>query len=547
MALHHPRRLYKRPGEETQWVEKINDELCIDDTEIIVKWLENSMSSMTPSIFMAPAPLRGLKHQAFIPQVVPIGPYHCDVGPHHSSFPENHESQRYIDIAAQEMERHKIMASKYVAKNFKEGHSICSLASKFESKVGEIKQEYGSQLACNQSDKRLALILALDASFVVEVLKCNAVEADLNVKRQNSYAAQSFSTSTRHKQYWQASWTRSTSRLQNGVIQQGEYEAIRQVKMMQSTLSANDIHFNSYYCNRFPLPLRKSILQDFVLLENQIPLSCLLEVVQTEGSCKSGTVAEAGTILGPLVVEIASEVLPFCVNKKVLVTWMNEHMGRRKHLLDCLYTILTYACPATTKEDLVLNPTHFPRAVELYNSGISFEPQPESENLMHVHFDPKRAKLCLPKVRVGDDTEKLFRNLIAYESHMIDNVAVLSYLRFMNNLVDDQDDVALLIHKGIITEDIGNDVEVAHMWNNLCVNTMRVCSKSYEETSQQMLMHCNRKVEVPWKRSYLEQVIPSYMHPQKLVREDLENEIDLNLPPKGLSEKGKEDKVCRDK
>ncbi|MCO5601276.1 hypothetical protein L7F22_055395 [Adiantum nelumboides] len=507
MASHNlPPRVYKHPDEEMEWVERIKGDLSRDTTAIIIKPLESGSMSMSPSIFMAPAPLRGLHHQAFIPQVVPIGPYHCDVGPHHSYFPANRESQRYIEIAAQEMERHKIMASKYVAKSFKEGYSICSLARKFESMVGCIRQEYDSHLACNQRDERLALMLALDASFVVEVLKCNAEETDLNVKRQSGYSKLYFSASTRHRQ-WQGGWTRSTSRRpQNGIMQHDEYGARQQEEDMESTLSLTSVNtgFSIYYCKRFPLPLRKSILQDFLLLENQIPLFCLLELLQMVRACKSHTMAEAEKMLGPLVVQISLEVLPVYVNKELLVTWMNEHIGTRKHLLDCLYASLTYASPPTTKADLVLDPTHFPRAVELHNSGISFEPL-ESENLMHVHFDPKTAKLCLPKVRVGDDTERLFRNLIAYESHMIDNVFVLSYLRFMNNLVNDQDDVALLIHKGIITEDIGSDVDVARMWNNLCVNTMRICSSSYEETSQQMLLHCNQKFnrwQAELKRTY---------------------------------------------
>ena len=63
-----------------------------------------------PSIFMAPSPLRSLKHEAFVPQVVALGPYHSDLGPHHSSFPRNEDTERYKAIAAKEMEMHMVMA-----------------------------------------------------------------------------------------------------------------------------------------------------------------------------------------------------------------------------------------------------------------------------------------------------------------------------------------------------------------------------------------------------------------------------------------------------
>eukprot|EP00250_Pteridium_aquilinum_P020983 c25000_g1_i1 orf=476-1924(-) len=425
-------------SEERQWVVHIKS--CLGD----VKFRE---SLHPPSIFMASSPLRGLKHEAFVPQVVAIGPYHSDLGPHHSSFPDNQETDRYKAIAAKEMEKHKIMACRSVEKNLN-GRSFCSLADEFLKMIQQIRDEYDTELESCQVDEKLAYMLALDAAFVVEFLRFNA---------------------------------------------------------------GMKCGFNDYINRRFPTPLRKSILQDFVLLENQLPLFLLLKVMSLDEDC--ATAAGAAEVLGVLIKKVACEVLPFSALSEDSVRSIADRVSERKHLLDCLYGVVTYGggCMSSSsdstvqKDTLVEKPTHFPRAVELFNSGITFKGI-ELCNMISVKFDPKKAILYVPKIRVGDDTEKFFRNLIAYESHLIDEVHVLSYLRFMNSLIDGPDDVALLVEKGVLAQDIGSNEEVADMWNRLCINTMRVCSAEHEKVAQQLLRHCQYRLnalKAEFKRKYL--------------------------------------------
>ncbi|MCO5577019.1 hypothetical protein L7F22_030841 [Adiantum nelumboides] len=386
---------------EKQWV--VHIKTCLEDARAkgIIR---------PPSIFMASSPLRSLKHEDFVPQVVAIGPYHSDLGPHHSSFPENQETERYKVIAAKEMEKHKVMASKYVEKTLR-SKNFCSVASEFLEYIDLIREEYDTELVSCQVDEKLAYILALDSAFVVE-----------------------------------------------------------------------------------------------------IPLFLLLKVMALDEGC--GSIARAEDRLGPLIQKVAHEVLPFSQLSNESVHSVIGSLSERKHLLDCLYRIVTHGgAPAfsnspdspTATDRLVEKPTHFPRAVELFNSGITFRGI-EPANMIGVKYDVKKAILYVPKIRVGDDTEKLLRNLTAYESHLDDEVHVLSYLRFMNSLVDGPDDVALLVEKGILAQDIGSNEEVASMWNRLCINTMRVCSVEYEQVAQQLLRHCHYRpnaLKAEFKRTYL--------------------------------------------
>lgn len=332
------------------------------------------------------------------------------------------------------------MASREVAKGFRSG-DISSLAKEIEQEADSIRNEYDTELAC-KLDEKLAYMLALDASFIVEIL-----------------------LSTADPEY------------QSG--------------------------FNVYYCGRVPRPLRKSILQDFVLLENQIPLSLLLKVIRMDKDCESD--AKAEQTLGSLVTKIARELLPFYMLPEDSYASLMRNIATQKHLLDCLYGIVTHGGARSTKFNLKEKPTHFPCAVDLHQCGVAFKAISPG-NMSSVKFDYRKAILYVPKVRVGDDTERLFRNLIAYESHLVDEVGVLSYLRFMNSLVDSEADVALLVQKGIIAQDIGSNQEVADMWNNLCANTMRVCSEEYEQVAQDLVKHCQVKMnalKAEFKRIYL--------------------------------------------
>ncbi|KAI5054552.1 hypothetical protein GOP47_0030559 [Adiantum capillus-veneris] len=341
------------------------------------------------------------------------------------------------------MEKHKIMAAHHLAQTLP-NQDFGILADAVFNEIRNVRAQYDAVIGC-KSDEKLAYVLALDAAFVVEVLRCSAYD------------------------------------LTGG--------------------------FSSYYCRRFPRPLRKSILQDFVLLENQVPLFLLLKAIRLDHKCSSDE--DALRTLGYMVSDFASEVLPFTVISKESFLSVVHNLGERKHLLDCLYGIAThdpeYNGSSPSKLQMEEKPTHFPPAMELWNCGIQIK-SVEPGNMSSVRFDAKRATLYVPKIRVGDDTERLMRNLIAYESHLIDKLQVLSYLRFMNGLVDTAEDVALLVEKGIIAQDIGSNDMVAKMWNNLCVNTMRVCTQEYEDVAVQLVLHCNFKLnalKAEFKRTYL--------------------------------------------
>ncbi|WRX29183.1 Protein of unknown function DUF247 [Theobroma cacao] len=73
----------------------------------------------------------------------------------------------------------------------------------------------------------------------------------------------------------------------------------------------------------------------------------------------------------------------------------------------------------------------------------------------------------IPTFVVDDDTERLFRNLIAYELYEEGSTYVIDYVTLMDNLINSSKDVQLLRFSDIIENMLGDDEAVAKMLNKL--------------------------------------------------------------------------------
>ncbi|WRX28568.1 Protein of unknown function DUF247 [Theobroma cacao] len=73
----------------------------------------------------------------------------------------------------------------------------------------------------------------------------------------------------------------------------------------------------------------------------------------------------------------------------------------------------------------------------------------------------------IPTFVVEDCTERLFRNLIAYEKYEEGSTYVTDYVTLMDNLIDSAKDVQLLRFSGIIENMLGDNEVVAQMFNKL--------------------------------------------------------------------------------
>ncbi|XP_072978827.1 UPF0481 protein At3g47200-like [Typha angustifolia] len=110
--------------------------------------------------------------------------------------------------------------------------------------------------------------------------------------------------------------------------------------------------------------------------------------------------------------------------------------------------------------------------------------------------------LQIPRILIHDGTKSLFLNLIAFEQcHMDSTNNITSYVIFMDNLINSEEDVRYLHYRGIIEHWLGNDDEVADLFNRLCQEVVFDINDSYlSGLSEQVNRYYNYRWNT-WKAS----------------------------------------------
>ncbi|EOY13897.1 Uncharacterized protein TCM_032631 [Theobroma cacao] len=164
---------------------------------------------------------------------------------------------------------------------------------------------------------------------------------------------------------------------------------------------------------------------------------------------------------------------------------------------------VTITCCAREKENLrkgLLEWQSLRCATELKEAGIQFMNSTEESgvnSLFDISFT--NATMKIPTFVVEDDTERLFRNLIAYELYEEGSTYVIDYVTLMDNLINSSKDVQLLRFSEIIENMLGDDEAVAIMFNKLRDHVI-LCGDTfyYEEIFVDVKRHCARRWNT-WK------------------------------------------------
>lgn len=388
-----------------------------------------------PFLTRVPAPLHVVRPSAFTPQTLAIGPLH-----------RNLVKEGLYAFSFAEMEEYKLLAAKLLLSAQSSSEDAARLIDKLVQEIlkeeEEVRACFGKEMGLSGlGSEELGYMLGLDCIFIVALMhslynELHAGDAD-------------------DEKIW---WVPSS--------------------------------FSRVYERHLAHPVKKAALLDLLLLENQVPLFLVKKVMQMMDRRYGDDDVEAS--FQELVDAVAYMALPFCKGVKGLG-------GRHaKHLLDCLYTIVTHPSqdyhptfiksadqrshitdPLLQDHGQLLLPGLVPTATQLRQAGVQFKGHPLS--LSHVSFE--RHTLTLPNIHVGDETERIFRNLLAHESQLLGRAEVASYLHFMNSLINTADDVAVLVEAGVISENIGDYKHVARLWNQLATNTACIFTPGYSDVA----------------------------------------------------------------
>ncbi|XP_010921579.2 UPF0481 protein At3g47200-like [Elaeis guineensis] len=137
-------------------------------------------------------------------------------------------------------------------------------------------------------------------------------------------------------------------------------------------------------------------------------------------------------------------------------------------------------------------PRTIPCASELREAGVRFRKK-ESKSFLDVTFSNR--VLQMPLLSIGNSTNPLFRNLIAFEQCCPSAGSYFtSYAVLIDDLINTPRDVAILQSWGILENKLGSDEDVALLFNRLLVDvTSTAESNTYAELFKKVNTHCGSK------------------------------------------------------
>ncbi|KAI3867902.1 hypothetical protein MKX03_011601 [Papaver bracteatum] len=228
-----------------------------------------------------------------------------------------------------------------------------------------------------------------------------------------------------------------------------------------------------------------SLLHDFLLLENQIPmviLKCLMDVPSIKDCVESYPlhVLTVGFFL-PLLPQNQSED-----NIQAIVSSYDA-----KHLLDLLRKAFHNQPQPKHGRDKKIASVCIPCATELKQSGVKFV---KGTGILDIRF--KEGILEIPPLVIDDNTDALLRNLIAFEQQVngVDNY-ISSFAYMMDGLINSREDVRILRKAGIIDNMLGADEDVAVLFNKISFG-VNIGKSHYFELYDEL----NTYYRTPWNQ-----------------------------------------------
>nr|XP_034930821.1 uncharacterized protein LOC118061489 [Populus alba] len=189
----------------------------------------------------------------------------------------------------------------------------------------------------------------------------------------------------------------------------------------------------------------EDITFDTCLLENQIPFFILDDLLKL-----------SKTLVGYSMIELTRHFLSGAFRGSWVPKAISEQIksSEVEHFVDFLRK-----CHQPAKQPQALRTRTTPSAMELHESGVKFK-LGSKEKIFDMNFDLHKGILEIPPLFLEDCTEKLFRNIHAFEQCQCRGGYVSDYIATIRNLVRGTNDVEILAKKGIIDYWLSDNVAV---------------------------------------------------------------------------------------
>ncbi|KAK9183285.1 hypothetical protein WN944_026436 [Citrus x changshan-huyou] len=214
-----------------------------------------------------------------------------------------------------------------------------------------------------------------------------------------------------------------------------------------------------------------SIARDMILLENELPFFVIWKLfIMTDMPSDSRN--ESFLLM---ILRFFNGILPGKGCRRDIVYQVDVYpINEIKHLVHLIHAnwLPSPAGVGAYRNNATNNSywSFIGSAIEIREAGIRFRKVEvlKDDSLFDIKFE--NGVMKMPSLEIGDATETVLQNFIAYEqcSQDLNLKHVIDYVEFLNRLVNSSKDAELLRRRGIIENLLGDDEVIATLLNKLC-------------------------------------------------------------------------------
>ncbi|XP_047956859.1 UPF0481 protein At3g47200-like [Salvia hispanica] len=223
------------------------------------------------------------------------------------------------------------------------------------------------------------------------------------------------------------------------------------------------------------------LLHDLMLFENQIPMFVVEALFQLSNHDNN---TEFKDLIWPLTKcskkDVANALLPNDAS----------HLLGLVHSVKCFSFALLCSHEKGWKEEKNIN-----SATDLKEAGIVFRKKAAGKDCSWLDITFKNRTLYIPELMISDETESLFKNMIAYEFYLPGSSPkyVTDYVFFLHCLMSSTKDVEVLRRCGVISNWMGGDARVYNVIVRLGTHAFNSRYFSYGGVFDSINEHSGRK------------------------------------------------------
>ncbi|KAM7508286.1 hypothetical protein LguiA_018739 [Lonicera macranthoides] len=453
---------------EQRWADQISENFDND--------FEVNVSDVPVSVFSVPKAISAFKPEAYMPQVVALGPYH------------------HFRTELYEMERYKVAAVQSFLNSRQIRNFQTLLIDKLKQLAPTIRACYHKYL--DFDDNTLAWIIAVDGLFFLDLF--NAYSDGVAGKKMTQNSILCRDIMILENQFPAILLREIRKTLQLVVVDENDYDLelynmLRAFCVAHSPLRLGVTSEHSPDTKINPLHLLD--LMYFSILKTRVVAKA---VPQESSSTKADVAVESETNNEDLILNL-KDIMDVTLNLGIGGQALRPLQVINNLPWEKIYNLLGLKTDNTVDQTNtpVVEEISIPSVTFLSNvAGVDFKP---TGGIQDIEFNEREATLYLPVITLNGITEVFLRNLVAYEAAIPNSSLELAqYVDLISGIIDTAEDATILIEKGIIKGEL-TSTEIADLFNGMNKSSGNAGNGTIDQINEYLNKMPKAKVYRFWK------------------------------------------------